>query len=189
MSNQSQPVNLTICTYNEATDRGQILNIESTCMHRPWRSIDFEQSMQDPFNFTIVAKVGSKVIGYANFDMTDPQVCNGHAGFKHLYLYRIAVLPAYQRNGVGSLLLDAVKDQLSHQGVSRIRLAVEDQVRGSGKVKACRFFAACGFNSRRVDVQSLVGNVDEESLCVGFRYTLPGGKIYKNRIAKYFHAN
>jgi len=69
-----------------------------------------------------------------------------------------------------------------------VRVAVEDQVVGSGKIKACRFFAGCGFTllGPTSQIDQLNPNTDNENLVVSFKYALPGGKVYRNRCAKYF---
>lgn len=187
---KSKISNVVIRDYNDRTDRKSIIAIERTCMWRPWDDGDFEATMQDPFNFTLVAEVqngsSKKIIGYVNFDLTDPSVCADHGCLKHIYLYRIAVLPAYRRAGIGRSMIDRVKEMLSHQGAPDLQLSIDEEVRREGKLKACMFFAACGMTSS-VDHFHPMFLKESETLVVPFTYTLPGGTIYKNRIAKYFH--
>ena len=188
---KSKLTNLVVRKYDDRRDRRDILAIERTCMWRPWDDADFEGTMQDPFNYTLVAEVkngsSTKIVGYANFDLTDPSLCSDHGSLRHIYLYRIAVLPAYRRAGIGRQLIDEIKEMLSHQGVPDLQLAVDEEVRGGGKMKACRFFTACGMTSP-VDFEDPVSQCDLDSLLVTFTFTLPGGPVYKNRIAKYFHS-
>lgn len=186
---KSKISNVTIREYNDREDRGSILAIERTCLWNAWDDSDFEATMQDPFNFTLVAEVkngsSTKIVGYVNFDLTDPSLCPGHGCLRHIYLYRIAVLPAYRRAGIGRQLIEKIKERLSHQGASELHTSLNDEVRKEGKLKACWFFRACGMMSP-VDFECPSFYKDSETLVVPFTYTLPGGTTYKNRCAKYF---
>lgn len=182
-------INLDIVKYNDAAHREQVLGIERTCMLNAWGPVDLEQWQQDPFNFTYVAMVSDKVIGYINYDLCDKTACSDHGTVPHVYIYRVAVLPQYRRAGVGAELVKLIQDQLTHQTVSRIRVAVEDQVVGTGKIKACRFFEGCGFTLLGPKpIDQLNPNTDNERDIISFKYTLPGSKTYRNRVAKYFYA-
>ncbi len=46
-------------------------------------------------------------------------------GTKEMYLYDIAVLPSHQQQGIGTLLIDALKDEARRRGVSTIFVEAE----------------------------------------------------------------
>ena len=98
----------------------------------PELAIDKKIAIDDGLFFVAVA--GSKVIGtiMAGYD--------GHRG----WIYSMAVLPAYQKKGIGSALLKHAEKKLSLLGCVKINLQI---IEGNEAVQ--RFYQAHGFLSER----------------------------------------
>lgn len=76
-------------------DVGEIAALEKECFRMPWSEQSFRDEMNNPLAVYLIAKDGAKCIGYAGFWNV-----SGEGGITN-----VAVLPAYRRQGVGSMLL------------------------------------------------------------------------------------
>ncbi len=98
----------------------------------PELAIDKKIAIDDGLFF--VALTGSKVTGtiMAGYD--------GHRG----WIYSMAVLPAYQKKGIGSALLKQAEKKLANLGCLKVNLQIME-----GNEVAERFYQAHGFLSER----------------------------------------
>ncbi|WP_440059233.1 ribosomal protein S18-alanine N-acetyltransferase [Thermogladius sp. 4427co] len=100
----------------EQRDLDTILEIEKECFP-PEKAYDkyvFEQIASLPGNIFIVAEISGKVVGYAAGFIEDRI---GH-------IVSIAVKPAWQNRGIGSMLLDSLERLLKSRGAVCIYLEV-----------------------------------------------------------------
>jgi len=94
----------------------------------PTRVIQNKLAVQRDLFF--VAKVGTQVIGtaIAGYD--------GHRG----WVYKLAVSPAYQRQGIGRVLMKHVETTLRRLGCPKLNLQVR-----STNAAVVAFYRACGY--------------------------------------------
>ena len=80
-----------------ANDLQQVLEIENQCFENPWSRTYFSISLRRPRSYDrfYVARRGETVIGYIVFNILHEEA----------HILNIAVLPAYQRQGIGKYLL------------------------------------------------------------------------------------
>ncbi|GJM82816.1 GNAT family N-acetyltransferase [Paenibacillus timonensis] len=95
-----------------------------------------EQYLQScPPGSQIVAGLGEAICGYIGFKPPTPLPSN-----RHVLELNIAIHPAYQRQGIGRVLMDALLEQAAGQGVRKLSLRVLASNPG-----AIAFYQSCGF--------------------------------------------
>ncbi|MNJ51237.1 N-acyltransferase YncA [compost metagenome] len=90
---------------------------------------------QCPPGCQLVAGIGDELCGYLGF--ASPTAMSSH---RHVYDIHVAVHPAYQRLGIGRLLMEAMKKLAAEQGVRKLSLRVL-----STNPCAIAFYESCGF--------------------------------------------
>lgn len=83
----------------------------------------------------LVACLGEQICGYIGFKYPTSLPSN-----RHVLDLNIAIHPAYQRQGIGRLLMDAMLERASTLGVSKLSLRVLSSNPG-----AIAFYESCGF--------------------------------------------
>ncbi|MFD2703281.1 GNAT family N-acetyltransferase [Paenibacillus shunpengii] len=83
----------------------------------------------------MIAVMDTRVVGYVGF-----RTPTGLRSNSHVLEIHIAVHPAYQKQGIGSMLMDAVKELAREQQVRKLRLRVLSHNR-----RALAFYQKCGF--------------------------------------------
>jgi len=106
-----------------------------------------------------VAESDGDVVGFAEFVRRSPESAE---------LTRIYVLPASQRGGIGTRLLDAGLAQCAAEGLTRLTVSVERDNR-LGR----RFYEKSGFGEPREHSQQLQGYVLD---LIEYRRPIPGAR-------------
>ncbi|MDU4695080.1 MAG: GNAT family N-acetyltransferase [Paenibacillus sp.] len=95
-----------------------------------------EQFLQScPPGSQIVAGIGEDICGYIGFKPPTPLPSN-----RHVLELNIAIHPAYQRQGIGRVLMEALLQLAAEQGVRKLSLRVLASNPG-----AIAFYQSCGF--------------------------------------------
>ena len=91
----------------------------------------------------LVARAGKDIVGTVRLAMTKPwaiDVSYFHATPRPVYLHDLAVLPSFQRNGIGWRLVQEAITAARARRSDAIRLDAYDSDAGAGT-----FYARCGF--------------------------------------------
>ena len=104
-----------------------------------------EKKLTDPDIVVLVADQGGKVVGYtyAGVEGTDYMSLRGPAGV----LYDIVVDPAYRRQGIGRMLVDATLDALKSRGAPRVVLSTAEK-----NVAGQHLFDHAGFRRTMIEM-------------------------------------
>lgn len=76
----------------------------------PWQAVAFRSELSGAHNRYITARIGGVLVGYAGVALL------GNDGEPEAEIHTIGVDPAYQRNGIGALLLRAMLDETGRRG-------------------------------------------------------------------------
>ncbi|MGG6313395.1 N-acetyltransferase family protein [Paenibacillus macerans] len=127
---------------SEMRDAAALMEIDKLTWSRdntPAESLEWksrEQYLQScPPGSQIVAGIGEELCGYIGFKSPTPLPSN-----RHVFDLNIAIHPAYQRQGVGRVLMDALAGLASERGVRKLSLRVLASNPG-----AVAFYQSCGF--------------------------------------------
>lgn len=93
---------------------------------------------QCPPGRQLVAGVEDELCGYLGFASPTAMSCH-----RHVYDIHIAVHPAYQRQGLGRRLIEAMKRLAAEQGIRKLSLRVL-----STNPRAIAFYESCGFKQQ-----------------------------------------
>ena len=127
-------------------DMEEVLDIERLCFpDHPWSEEDFLSVLRQRNCIGMVAERGTRVVGFQIYEL--------EAGM--LRLSNLAVHPFYQREGVGTQLVERLKDKLSQARRREIRLRVSDT-----NVVAQLFFKAAGFSAIGVEREAYENGQD-----------------------------
>lgn len=120
----------------QAEDLDAIMNIEESVFPAPWQRRGFESELtQNRFSQYYVAHADDKVLGYAGMWII----------LDESHLTTLAVDSAYQRKGVGAMLLQHLLVTAEKEGVTSMSL----EVRPSNKA-ARSLYAGFGFQTQRI---------------------------------------
>lgn len=113
-------------------DMPDVVHISQECFDQPWTEQDFLTCLRQRNVIGMVADLGHEVAGFHIYEL-----------HKHkLRLLNLAVAPKYQRQRVGTQMLQRLTGKLS----AIWRTTIELEVRESNLV-AQKFFASCGFRA------------------------------------------
>lgn len=115
-------------------DLQYVLPIEQASFDEPWRYQDFKAFLQNSANRAVVAEYGSRICGYAAFELRPCAV----------ELVNIAVWPDCRRMGVGSQILTHLYRKATYHNRRRIVLQVRET-----NLDAQLFFRAAGLRCTR----------------------------------------
>lgn len=103
------------------------------------------KKLTDPDIVVLVADQDGKVVGYtyAGVEGTDYMSLRGPAGV----LYDIVVDPAYRRQGIGRMLVDATLDALKSRGAPRVVLSTAEK-----NVAGQHLFDHAGFRRTMIEM-------------------------------------
>jgi len=128
-------------------DMAEVMEIEQACFSDPWTEEEFLAELKMRDRIIIVAERGQQIVGYMIYVLT-----------KHdLQLINFAVSPDFQRQGVGSQLIDKLKAKLSQQR----RRKIIDHVRETN-VPMQLFLRSQGFTCRAIE-RDAFENTDEDA--------------------------
>jgi ribosomal protein S18 acetylase RimI-like enzyme len=107
--------------------------------------------LKDPSIIILVAERDGKVVGYtyAGVEGNDYMALRGPAGV----VYDIVVDPAYRKQGVGRMLLDATLEALKARGAPRVVLSTAEQ-----NVAAQHLFDRAGFRRTMIEMTRELNN-------------------------------
>ena len=107
--------------------------------------------LKDPSIIILVAERDGKVVGYtyAGVEGNDYMALRGPAGV----VYDIVVDPAYRKQGVGRMLLDATLEALKARGAPRAVLSTAEQ-----NVAAQHLFDRAGFRRTMIEMTRELNN-------------------------------
>ncbi len=109
--------------------------LEATCFSHPWKLEGLTAELEKPEAVFLVAESGDAVAGYLG----------AHHILDEVYIANLAVFPAYRRQGIGGVLLDALCCYAVAEGASLLTL----EVRVSNQA-AIRLYAGKGFQPQGI---------------------------------------
>lgn len=114
------------------SDINKVMEIENLCFVAPWKKEDILRELKDnKFATLLVATINEHVVGYVDFWVT----------FDSATICQIAVHPNYQRQHIGSLLLEEVLKECYAKKVLTITLEVRES-----NSRGINFYTKHGFN-------------------------------------------
>ena len=116
----------------EQSDFDKVMEIENLCFVAPWKLEDIKRELEgNQFANLLVATINGEVVGYVDYWIT----------FESATICQIAVHPNYQRNVIGSKLLEEVLKDCYAKKVLNITLEVRES-----NLKGINFYTKHGFN-------------------------------------------
>ena len=114
------------------SDINKVMEIENLCFVAPWKKEDILRELKEnKFAHLLIATINEEVVGYVDFWVT----------FDSATICQIAVHPNYQRQHIGSLLLEEVLKECYAKKVLTITLEVRES-----NSKGINFYTKHGFN-------------------------------------------
>ena len=114
------------------SDINKVMEIENLCFVAPWKKEDILRELKEnKFAHLLIATINEEVVGYVDFWVT----------FESATICQIAVHPNYQRQHIGSLLLEEVLKECYAKKVLTITLEVRES-----NSKGINFYTKHGFN-------------------------------------------
>ena len=114
------------------SDLDKVMEIENLCFISPWKKDDILRELKgNEFSNLLVAEINGNVVGYVDFWIT----------FDSATICQIAVHPDYQRQAIGSALLEEVLKECYAKKVLTITLEVRES-----NSKGINFYTKHGFN-------------------------------------------
>lgn len=116
----------------EQSDLDKVMEIENLCFVAPWKLEDIKRELEgNQFANLLVATINGEVVGYVDYWIT----------FESATICQIAVHPNFQRNAIGSKLLEEVIKDCYAKKVLNITLEVRES-----NFKGISFYTKHGFN-------------------------------------------
>ena len=116
----------------EQSDLDKVMEIENLCFVAPWKLEDIKRELEgNQFANLLVATINGEVVGYVDYWIT----------FESATICQIAVHPNFQRNAIGSKLLEEVLKDCFAKKVLNITLEVRES-----NLKGINFYTKHGFN-------------------------------------------
>lgn len=113
-------------------DLQSVMEIEKLCFISPWKLDDITRELKDnQYATLLVATINNKVVGYVDYWIT----------FDSATICQIAVHPNYQRQHIGSSLIEEVLKDCYAKKVLTITLEVREN-----NLKGINFYLKHGFN-------------------------------------------
>lgn len=113
-------------------DVPEVLEIENACFEYVWTEEDFKCALSQRNCIGMVAEHNNHVVGFMIYELHK----------ERLRILNFAVHPAYQRQGVGTQMINRLKGKLPQQRRKEIDLIVRD-----GNLDAHLFFRSQGFQA------------------------------------------
>lgn len=95
-------------------DVEDIMNISKECFSYPWSRKSIENEFDNNPAFYLIAKVNEKAVGFGGFWLI----------FDEAHTTNIAVLPEFQKLGIGTILLKALIDKAKSKDATSMTLEV-----------------------------------------------------------------
>ena len=117
----------------EEKDLPTICEIEDLCFVAPWKKDDILNELRNnPYATLLVVENDNQVVGFADFWVT----------FDSATICQIAVRPEYQRQHLGSMLMEEILKECSIKKVRHLTLEVRES-----NVKGINFYQKYGFKT------------------------------------------
>lgn len=113
-------------------DMREVLDIENQSFEHRWTEQDFLTYLRERNCIGMVAERNNMIVGYCVY-LLFPNA---------LEIINLAISPVLRREGIGSQLIDRMKDKLSQHKRHFIYAAVRET-----NIEAQMFFKGCGFNA------------------------------------------
>ena len=97
-------------------DMHDVLRIEAESFEFPWCEDDFMNALRQRNCIGMVVDVGIDVVGFMIYEL--------HAN--RIDVLKIAVDPQWRRKGIGTAMLDRLKDKLFHQRRNEVQMIVRE---------------------------------------------------------------
>lgn len=116
-------------------DLQEVLEIEGFCFSAPWDEDEFLERIRRQNSVGMVAETGGCVVGFMIYELRD----------RGMFLSTLAVHPAQRRQGVGSQMIERMRQKLSDQSRTNISVKIRET-----NLDALIFFRRLGFKATRV---------------------------------------
>lgn len=136
-------------------DMPEVLEIESACFDMAWNEEDFLKILRERNCIGMVAERGDKVVAFYIYELHKEK----------LRILNMAVLPEYQRLGVGSQLVNKLISKLSDHRRTAITLETRES-----NLPAQLFFKSHGFKAIKI----IHNYYDDDETAYRFKYKLKG---------------
>ena len=73
-----------------------VVQIEKECFSVPWSLVNFEESIKNPMNYFVCAKLNNQILGYAGMYAIEDEG----------YVYNIAVTKLFRGQGIAKAMID-----------------------------------------------------------------------------------
>lgn len=113
-------------------DMQQVLSIEQVCFDFPWDEEDLSCYLRTRNCICMVAEINDTIIGYMVYELYR----------RRLVLLNLAVIPNFERCGIGAILVNKLIGKLTLDGRSKIAVNVPET-----NVDAAFFFKSFGFRA------------------------------------------
>ena len=115
------------------SDLEKVMEIENLCFVAPWKKEDILRELKEnKFATLYVATLNDQIVGYMDFWIT----------FDSATICQIAVRPEYQRQHLGSVLMEEILKECSIKKVRHLTLEVRES-----NVKGINFYQKYGFKT------------------------------------------
>jgi GNAT superfamily N-acetyltransferase len=101
---------------------------------------DYEQWLQAPDAFVLVARRAGRAVGYALVRADDEESATWPRGGRWALLESLSVLPEERGAGIGARLLERVRDECTREGFAELTVGAV-----AGNADAIRFYERHGF--------------------------------------------
>lgn len=153
-------------------DMPEVLGIEARAFPNAWTRDDFSACLKQRNCIGLVAEVNHQVTGYVVYEIHKSE----------LHILNLAVDPEWHRHGIGTAMLQRVKDKLSQQRRSRLLLTVRET-----NLAAQKFFRRQGMYATEI-VCGHFDDSDEDGYVMEYRVGEAADWFRwspRNRIAEY----
>lgn len=138
-------------------DYPEVLDIENRCFEHSWSEEDFLAVMRQRNCIGMVAECDGMIVGFAIYELHKSR----------LRILNFAVHPEWQRCGVGTAMVDRLKDKLTQQGRKQLRLETRE-----GNLASQLFWKSQGFEA--VDVwRKHYEDTNEDAYVFSFTLDVP----------------
>ena len=153
-------------------DLPEILQVENACFEYPLTEEEILQFLRGRNNIGMVAEAGDDVVGLFLYELHK----------KYIHIYDLAVHPDWQRQGIGTQMVEKLKSKMSPQ--RRVLLEAEVWERSLG---AQQFLRTCGFLAVKV-FKDAYPNAPGDAYLMQYRLqpTLEEALQPGNRISRYY---
>lgn len=118
----------------EEGDLDGVMEVEAASFSVPWSKTAFQDELNNPLAFYLIALVNEKVIGYAGAWII----------FDEAHITNVAVLPAWREMGVGMRMMRAFMEQARLKGARSMTLEVRESNIAARQMYQKIGFTVCG---------------------------------------------